>query len=280
MTARSMGEGPGMGPEGGGRSYAAAGPGATTARTSLAKGVDFLLFRFFDFTVEPGKKYKYRVRLVLSDANFNLPDNVLAPAVLDRHRQEAQAAKAKNGQRQDIRMIEKWSDPSPTVGIPLSGGVKLVDVKTPSGDKVNDEPSATLLVDSFDTDETDKNNAIQAANKKEFRRGSVANMTEKADYLVEGGAAIDTDDKFHFVTGMTLVDIDGGRKLARDYTSPGRVMVMGPSGELYIRNELDDKPAVDYHHMVFEERHAELGGPGGPGPGGPRGPGRSRGPGR
>ena len=104
---------------------------------------------------------------------------------------------------------------------------------------------------------TDKNNAIQAANKKDFRRGGVANMTEKADYLVLGGTAIDIRDNFHFVTGMTLVDIDGGNKLVRDdMHRPARVMVMGPAGELYVRNELDDKPAVDYHHMVFEERHS------------------------
>ena len=38
--------------------------------------------------------------------------------------------------------------------------------------------------------------------------------------------------------------------------------------------------AVEYHHMVFEERHQELGGPGGPVPGGPRGQSRPRGSGR
>ena len=37
--------------------------------------------RFFDFTVEPGKKYKYRVTLVLSDPNSTMPDNALAPDV-------------------------------------------------------------------------------------------------------------------------------------------------------------------------------------------------------
>jgi hypothetical protein len=272
---RMMGPEGGMGPGAEGRSYAAAGPGAGTARTSLPKGVDNLLFRFFDFTVEPGKKYKYRVKLVLSDANYNVPDNVLAPAVLDRHRQESQAAKAKNSTRQDIRMIEAWSDPTSTVGIPLSGNVKLVDVKLPSGDKVNDEPSAQLLVSSFDVDETDKNNAIQAADKKDFRRGGVANMVEKADYLVEGGTAIDTRENFKFVTGMTLIDIDGGKKVVRDYTSPGRVLMMGPTGELYIHDELDDKPAVDYHKAIFEEHRSPEGGPEGPGPGG-RGPSKGR----
>lgn len=93
-----MGSGRGGPPGGGeGRSFAAAaGPTAGNARASLPKGVDYLLFRFFDFTVEPGKKYKYRVKLVMSDANFSIPDNMLSAAVLDRHRQESQAAKAKS----------------------------------------------------------------------------------------------------------------------------------------------------------------------------------------
>jgi hypothetical protein len=221
-----------------------------------------LLLRFFDFTVEPGKKYRYRVTLVLADPNYSLQDNVLAPAVLDRHRQESVEARKRNGTRQDFRRIEGWSDPSPTVGIPLSGGAKLVDVKIPSAEKYNDEPSAKLLVDSFDTDE--KGNAIQAAKEQEFRRGNVANMVDKVEYLVEGGLAIDTRDNFKFITGMTLLDVDGGKKLSKDMTSPARVMLMGPAGDLYIHNELDDKPAVEYHKALFE-KHAEGSEPGAPG---------------
>ena len=33
--------------------------------------VPFLLLRFFDFTVEPGKQYKYRVMLWLANPNYN-----------------------------------------------------------------------------------------------------------------------------------------------------------------------------------------------------------------
>ena len=44
-------------------------------------------------------------------------------------------------------------------------------------------------------------------------------------------------------------------------------MLMGSAGELYIRNELDDKPAVDYHQFIFEKRKNPMGmeemGPGG-----------------
>lgn len=279
--------GPG-GMEGGGRSFAGPMPGGGMgqARTSLPKGVDFLMLRFVDFTVEPGKKYRYRVSLVLSDANYSIPENVLASDVSDRHRKEAQAAKATGGSRRDMRRVEGWSDPSPIVGIPLSGGAKLVDVKTPSADKVNDEPTASLLVDSFDTDE--KGNALQAAKKHDFKRGNVANMTEEVEYLGEGGLWIDTAPSFHFVTGLTVLDMDGGKKLpSKDLTSPGRVLLMGPAGDLYIRNELDDKEAVEYHRMLFEvdkKRAGFEGGPGGEfGPGGPgagRRPPTGRGPGR
>ena len=108
--------------------------------------------------------------------------NALAPEVLDRRAKEAAAAQGRP--RPDSRRIEGWSDPSPTVGIPLSGSARLVDVKMPAAEKVSDEPSVNLLVESFDVDA--KNNSIQAANKKEFRRGSVANLVEDAEYLGAG----------------------------------------------------------------------------------------------
>jgi hypothetical protein len=260
------------GPEGG-RSYAGAMPGAATTRTSLPKGVDYLLLRFFDFTVEPGKRYKYRVSLVLADPNYMLPESALAATVLDRQSKEAQAARAEKRPLPDFRRVEGWSDPSPTVGIPLSGGAQLVDIETPSADRFNDEPTAKLLVDSFDTD--DEGNAIEAAVERKFRRGNVANMVEKVEYLVEGGLAIDTRDAFKFVTGMTVLDMDGGGKLAKDMTVPSRVMLMGPAGELYIHNELDDKTAVEYHKMLFmEDKRFGPGGPEGLGPGSRQPPGR------
>jgi len=276
---RPMGMGMPGGPEsgmmGGARNMGGAPSGAGTQRTSLPKGLDYLLLRFVDFTVEPGKKYKYRVTLVLTDPNANqmLPDGVFASEVLDRRSKEKAANK---GKRLDFRKIEKWSDPSPTVGIPLSGDVRLVDVKPFAPERINDEPVAKLLVQSFDIDE--KGNAIQAANEKELRRGFVANMTEDAEYLGDG-PWIDTREDFKFITGMAVLDMDGGNKLAKDYTSPGRVLIMGPSGEFYIRNELDDKQAVVYHKIIFSKE--PRGGGGEFGPGGPGGPPRGRGgPGR
>ena len=43
---------------------------------------EYLLFRYFDFDVEPGVAYRYRVRLKLFNPNFNeLPDNLAAESV-------------------------------------------------------------------------------------------------------------------------------------------------------------------------------------------------------
>ena len=261
----------GTGPEGG-ASYRGGSGGTATQHTYLPPGVDFYLLRFFDYTVEPGKKYKYRVRLVLADPNYNMPAAELAPAVLDR---QAKEAKAHNNQRLFFRTIETWSEPSPTVGIPMAGSVRLADVKIPSAEKFNDEPSATLLVQGFDVD--DRGSAIQAAiEKKGFQRGYVANMVEDAEYLGGGGMYIDTQPDFKFLTGMTLLDIDGGTKLTRDMTVPARILLMGPAGELYIRNEIDDKPIVDYHRMLFEKPSNKHLGPGGGPEGSPGGYGRRR----
>jgi hypothetical protein len=89
----------------------------------------------------------------------------------------------------------------------------------------------------------------------------------------------DIQSNFKFFTGMTLLDVDGGAKLAKtDMTYPARILVMGPAGELYIRNDSDDKPYVQSFRMIFDESMNDPrrgpGGPGGPEGGMPGGPAR------
>ena len=246
------------------------GPGQVAGEhTSLPKGVDYYLLRFFDFSVEPGKKYKYRVKLVIKDPNYGLPQAVLSPAVLDRQAKETQQAKARKADKPFYRIVEKWSDPSPAVGIPMNGNVRLAETKVPAADKANDEPTVKMLVEAFDVDESGA--PIQAAAEKDFKRGSVANMVQDTEYLVDA-MTIDTQKDFKFFTGMTLLDVDGGTKIAgaRDMNYPARILVMGPAGELYIHNELDDKSYVDFHKATFEKSADPRMGPGGEGgPGAP-----------
>jgi hypothetical protein len=179
----------GRGGEGGmGGGYGGGGASRSmTQKTELAPKVDFWLLRFIDFSVEPGKRYKYRVKLVLADPNFGMPENVLDSTVTDRQRKEAAEAKAAGKTKPNYRMVAEWSEPTPSVGIPLAGSVKLAGIKLPSGGNVNDEPTIKLLVESFNVDE--KGNAIKAAEEQDTRRGYVANMTKRDQRYIGPGRA-------------------------------------------------------------------------------------------
>jgi hypothetical protein len=223
----------------------------------LPAGVDYYLLRFFDFTVERGKKYRYRVKLAIADPNYDMPANALSPEVLDR---QADAAKSNRGRKPSFRLTDEWSYPSPIVAIPIGGSIRLAGVKLPSPEKLNDEPSASLLIEAFAIDE--KGNAIKAGiEEQNFRRGSVANLITDTEYI--GPGYIDYREDFRFFTGMTLLDMNGGEKLTRDFSAPSRILLMGPTGQLYIHSEVDDEPFVEHHRMLFEKPTSKNLGPGG-----------------
>jgi hypothetical protein len=252
------------GERGAGRESLAGARGATRGGTSgdMAPQVSFLLLRFFDFGVEPGKKYKYRVQLVLEDPNQSASPETLDTAVVSRLKAEKAA---KHGH---YRTTDGWSDPSPIVSIPLAGNVHVAAAK-PASDRFNDEPAATLLVDSFGSD--DKGKSTQAAKEEDFKRGYVANMTKDGESLINEGSQIFTDllPKFQFRTGITVLDIDGGEPLAKDVKKPARVLLMDPAGQLFVQNEVDDEEVVQLHRDTFADPDKRGGRPGARGEPGP-----------
>jgi hypothetical protein len=165
-----------------------------------------------------------------------------------------------------------WSDASGVVSIPLAGNVYVSGAKPASDRNYNDEPSTTLLVESF---ADDKGKATQAAKEKDFKRGAVANMTEDVDVLGTDAAQpyIDQSKNFPFRTGITIVDIDGGQPLAKDFKEPARVLLMDPAGQLFVQNETDDADAVQLHRDIFADSEKRGTRPGGrePAPGGREG---------
>jgi hypothetical protein len=207
-------------------------------RTALPHGVTCWLVRFFDFNVQPGKKYKYQVRLVVADPNQGVLKKWLDASVLERMEKD----------RNPLRLTD-WSEPSATIGIPDAGSVRLAEAKTPSDKVFNDEPGVTLLVESFDVDDSGK--AMQAQKEKYFRRGSVANMTEDAKILVDQNQFIEQVESFRFHTGITVLDMCGGNRLNRDMSQPASVLLMSSAGQLSVRNELDDADEVERFKTTF-----------------------------
>jgi hypothetical protein len=212
------------------------------SRAVLARGVDYWLLRFFDFSVQPGKRYQYQVQLVLADPNQDarVRKDWLDPVVLKRIEKDGK-----------YRFTE-WSKPSATIGIPGAGNVRVAELKVPSDKVFNDEPRLKLLVESFGIDDK-TGKAMQVSLEKEFRRGWVANLTEDAEVLVDQNRFIEPVDSFKFRTGITVLDMRGGERLSRDKLRPGSALLMSAAGELSVRSELNDAEAVERYHAIFDK---------------------------
>jgi hypothetical protein len=278
-----VGIGPGMGGPEGGMGAGMTGGISASGRTDLPREVDHLLLRFFDFTVEPGKQYQYRVKVAIVDPNHTIPmeSGALDSSVMDRRSKEFQAAKAKGRQAPWSRAAKEWSEPSRSVGIPVGAGiVHVAEAELPSGKTANDEPAVTLIAESFDIDPAD-GSAIHFAPEEEFRRGAVVNIKGKMRYTGDSDRWIDTKDYHELHTGMTVLDIGGAKELGRDMTAPTRVLMMDPAGHMTVYNEMDDEQDVKYLRVLFDDRPRNpMGMPGGAefGPEGGRRGGRRGGP--
>ena len=92
--------------------------------------------------------------------------------------------------------------------------------------------------------------------KRILQRGSVANMTEDTEVLVDQGRAIDPYKAFKFQTDITVADIRGGERLTRDESRPARVLLMGPAGQLFVQDEVSDAEVVEAHRATFAKEAA------------------------
>ena len=103
-------------------------PGAMAPGVMAQEQKPYKLFRFFDFNVEPGKQYVYRVRLALRN-----PNRYLKPALL------------KSPELADKKFLETpWSEPSPAIGVSLGWRISLVGVTRAA--RVGSEPVAQVSV--------------------------------------------------------------------------------------------------------------------------------------
>ncbi|MEO1495599.1 MAG: hypothetical protein AAFV43_00445 [Planctomycetota bacterium] len=259
--------GEGMRSRGGSRGGRSPGRGgrSRSRRDGGTPATPHLMVRFFDFTVVPGRQYRYRVRLVLQDVNN---PRLVSASYLDR---DAAARVGKKGYR-PIRLTE-WSDRSSVVSIPMAGDVRITEVKPPAKGQANSEASVKFLVQSYAVDEDGR--ATRSGLERQFPIGSVMNMTADAEVITpDQRYIVDTND-FEFRTGITLAGVKGGTSITREYKEPIRTLLMDPAGRLFVRHEIDDRDAVELHKAIYEGDDDRSRGYGG-GRGGGRG-GRGRG---
>ena len=221
---------------------------------------EFKLFRYFDFNVEPGKSYRYRVQLWIEDPNFPRDDRYfINPQMLSNDAAARILGKVDQGNIRHYRGTP-WSQPSGVVAVSsghrlLAGkvaepGMMLVKSLSTRIAKPYSEPTATAVVLQWDNEL-----AADVPVEIEVRRGTVANFTLDAEYLRPTETTLETLKEYKFRSNLLVVDIMGGLPLSGsnrkdELNSPGEILVMDASGNLVIQNELDDM--VAYERNTFE----------------------------
>jgi hypothetical protein len=215
------------------------------------KKANVRLFRFFDFSVKPGKHYRYRVDLVLVNPAQKVPAQYTALLPEELTDKEY--------------LVTEWSAPTGVVSVPRDSRLLAGPIK--SSRSVTVEPSATLTLVDFDV----KTGAESHLQEPEVLRGQLVNYIQETVHSKAETDAADlrtgktkgpgtsatrqnrpnrkntaTDEvirttRYH-VEDLVL-DMFGGNPLkSRDpkLTRPGSLLLLDPDGNLIVRNELDD----------------------------------------
>ena len=205
--------------------------------------VPYRLFRFFDMDVQPGKHYRYRVKLMLDNPNYDLDEQFLVEDSL----------------REAAWLETDWSEPTDVVSVPRDARVLAGSVKPSPGGRVTREPKATVGIPFFFFEA-----GAELYEHHEVTRGRHLNFPGHElpeDMIPDGfgdgaawlaaaatGAKGDGENtgppKVDFNTETVLLDMIGGERLPggdRDLTRPGLLLLLGSEGNLIVRDELDDK---------------------------------------
>lgn len=197
-------------------------PTTTTTTTDEVVIEPHVLLRMFDYTVQPGRKYRYRVTLAVAN-----PNSGIAPQFLENP--ESAKTSELSSQPTDPTAIVTIPDGHDLIAGPVDGGTKYT------------EPTAKVLVTAIDV-----NTGLKAATELDLRRGGVANtgqVTVKVPHPLDN-----TPQEFarSFQSNIMVLDIHGGKDVTRrkhdpPLTSPGEVLILDPSGKMTVRSELDDR---------------------------------------
>lgn len=204
------------------------GPGAAAVRET-----PYRQFRFFDFEVQPGKSYQYRVRLLLLNPNY---------ALSEKEVEDVKSTKEKY-------LTTPWSAPSRVVSCPFDSNLLVgpVTARTPSR-----EAEATVMVRQWN-----HNKGVNAVKKfAQLPRGQVSNFVGQEVKVANPRDESVMDATMDFTTNMLLADFIGGAKLHTrgPKTEPGDVLFVKADGSLVMRSELEDMR--DFKNET--ERAAEL----------------------
>lgn len=221
------------------------------------KEIDFLLFRFFDFDVKPGKQYRYRVFLVVKNPNYGIEpkyllDSEFANSYYLGKSQETRGPDGRSLVGVKINEEEgKWSEPSPAIAVPDDIQVLAASVKAPRAVKQGQDPPE--IKGAIRVVKWIEHTGVKAWDEFPVVRGKSADFLE-CRWPHSGVKKPGTKDQkegsilVNYITGELVLDLDGGDELNpkdKTLTRPGELLVMDKTGHLVIHDELTDQETFD-----------------------------------
>lgn len=203
-------------------------------RVQAAVSVDYYLFRYFDFDVEPDKTYQYRVKLILANPNYGVKEEFVEdPATVTKRYIETEFSKASNP-------------------VSLGADSRVFAQTVEAATRPGQEPRISLSSVYFDA-ESASESIVQNLSMK---RGQVANFYKQTHNPVQvsggmtsdmygmqgaGGKGGNTTKSVDHVSDITVVDALGGVKTnSEGLNSPGKIMILEPNGILQVRELKED----------------------------------------
>ena len=203
-------------------------------RVQQAVSVDYYLFRYFDFDVEPEKTYVYRVKLHLANPNYGVEERfVVDPETIKK-----------------TWVDSEFSEQSNPVSLGEVSRVYAESVEAAT--RPGAEPRITLSSVYFDADDASESIVQGLA----MKRGQVANFPGQSHdpVNVSGGMTMDmygmdggdstkkkTKKSVNHISNVCVVDALGGTKISNaEYRSPGKVLILEPNGLMRVREVKED----------------------------------------
>jgi hypothetical protein len=226
--------------------------------------VDYLLIRFFDFNVELGKTYRYRVRVYLEDPNH--PENAMmepSERFLDDAVKTRVAQVAKKEQR-EFWIATEFSEPSEPITVQMESSaiagaiapVKTAVIKEAGDLNIEEEPTGKVMSVVWDSQR-----AVDVPAVVDVQRGTVLNFKSNADVIHPTMLLYKRLKDVEFHTDRFVADIRGGVALpnpveeekkkekgkpAVPVETPETLYALGEyafvdsTGKLRVRTEFDD----------------------------------------
>jgi hypothetical protein len=238
----------------------------------------YKLVRFTDTSVKRGQKYRYRIRLFVSDPNhpaigINPPSSASLNSDVQKRVKALDDADAKRAAEtkkpyRTFWIMSPWSEPSPVAELPSPARVFAVKVKPAAPQKVMinnkpiDVPIAEPTADAYTVVFDDRKVADVPAENEKITRGSVLNFEVKETHVIHPVTKEPVKlEKYNVYSDLVVADIMGGERiptvdtksLTTPFTALGEMLVMDAEGRLHVQNEAQDIENIRRFTVVKED---------------------------